>query len=255
MNHPKPSNFRLLLALGTALSAMATISGCRGDRDAEPPRQFFPDMDDQPKWKNQGESTFFSDGRIMRPPVQNAVAFGRVPWQIDASAPGNEWAAKWMGKRQDLLREDMTLYTGMAEEGVYSTTIPLPVSRDMLEHGRKKYEIYCSVCHGHLGDGKGTVGLQWGAVVPSYHDPKYKDAKVETGRDGYIFSVIRNGVRTMPSYGHALTERDAWAVVAYVRALQAAAEGTLGDVPAEKRDQVQRSLPAAGQSEPMGAQK
>jgi mono/diheme cytochrome c family protein len=92
-------------------------------------------------------------------------------------------------------------------------------------------------------------------VVPSYHDPKYKDSKVETGRDGYFFSIIRNGVRTMPAYGHALTERDAWSVVAYVRALQAAAEGTLGDVPADKRDQVQLSQPAAGQPQPTGVQK
>ncbi|MFZ4572799.1 MAG: c-type cytochrome [Phycisphaerales bacterium] len=238
----------LTLATLAAAGSVAFTSGCRDTRSTKPPRQFFPDMDDQPKWKNQGGSGFFADGRMMRAPVAETVPFGRVSWVRDAARPEDSWASTWMQTRLDLLRENQGMYTGMTDEGTYVERIPIAIDRALLEHGRKKYEINCSVCHGYLGDGKGTVGVQWSAPVPSYHDPKYKDAKLETGRDGYLFFVIMNGVRTMPAYGHALTEHDAWSVVAYIRAIQASRPGATGAAqPATQPTQQTAATPAGGE--------
>ncbi|HZW07030.1 MAG TPA: hypothetical protein VFF65_07890, partial [Phycisphaerales bacterium] len=58
---------RLVLTAGAL--ALAAASGCRGDRSDSRPRQFFPDMDDSPKFKPQTATPFFADGRAMRQPV------------------------------------------------------------------------------------------------------------------------------------------------------------------------------------------
>ena len=53
-------------AVATTLCALtlagATV-GCRGDRSNEPPRQFFPSLDDQPKYQAQSKHEFFGDER------------------------------------------------------------------------------------------------------------------------------------------------------------------------------------------------
>ena len=42
--------------------------------------------------------------------------------------------------------------------------------------------------------------------------------------DGYIYEVISNGKGLMGGYKHNLPVRDRWAIVAYLRALQASAK-------------------------------
>src|SRR3954470_16726593 len=85
-------------ALALALLG-AGLAGCRGDREEKPPRQFFPDMDDQPKWKPQSQSEFFVDGRTMRKPVAGTVPFGRNDFVTDAP-----WSKDFMDQRSDLLK-------------------------------------------------------------------------------------------------------------------------------------------------------
>jgi len=60
-----------------AATGVSALTGCRGETTDNPPRQFLPDLDDQLKYKAQGESSFFADGRTMREPPANTVAFGR----------------------------------------------------------------------------------------------------------------------------------------------------------------------------------
>ncbi len=230
-----------------ALSALVLLAGCRGDRSDKPPRQFFPDMDDAPKWKPQGESGFFADGRTMRKPVPGTVPHSR--WSL-ASLPGQpEFTAK---ARVDLLKPDDALYQGKTGPEDYLTWIPIPVDRDLIARGSDRFNIYCSVCHGYQGDGQGEVAKRWTMAIPSFHDERYKDRAQRTGKDGYLYWVIRHGVPkadgtlSMPSYAHALDERDAWAVVAYLRALQATREGDLSDVPEAQRGELERARRAPG---------
>ena len=49
----------ILILAGLALAG-GLLSGCRGDRSDKPPRQFFPDLDDSPKFKPQTKSEFFA---------------------------------------------------------------------------------------------------------------------------------------------------------------------------------------------------
>jgi mono/diheme cytochrome c family protein len=257
MNHPTRRS-RLLLPVIALGAAAAALAACRGERTDAPPRQFLPDMDDQQKFKPQAQTEFFADGRSMRPAVVGAVAFGR---SADPASPA----------RAEFLRPDRAFSTGTGDDGKYLDFIP-PSALEafgaaarggeaammaMLARGQERFDIYCSVCHGYQGDGRGTVGLRWASLPPSYHQEKYTDRRVDTGRDGYLFHVVREGVYDvdpatqarryrMPAYGHAINERDAWAIVAYLRALQASWTKDLASIPPDQRAALDRKpRPAA----------
>jgi mono/diheme cytochrome c family protein len=236
------------LMCGVASLALSAMSGCRGDREDQPPRQFFPDLDDQPRWTPQSQSEFYEDGRTMRMPVPGTVGFSRI-----GPVSEEDWAAPWQQERADLLKSDTLLYEGTTSEGTYTNLMPVQVTADLIARGENRYNIFCAVCHGYTGDGAGMVGQQWSYPLPNFHDPKYVDTTVQQGKDGYIFHVIRYGVPganpgdplKMPAYGHSVDARDAWAIVAYIRTLQAAYGGDLNDVPDARRQELERARPTA----------
>ncbi|MCE2967215.1 MAG: c-type cytochrome [Phycisphaerales bacterium] len=214
------------LALGLCVAGVGVLPACRGDRSDKPPRQFFPDMDDSPKFKPQTATQFFSDGRAMRPAVQGTVAFGR------SSDLGVEGHTEFVSEdRANLLREDSAFYRGVDAQGKWVRKIPasMPVTNETLKRGAERFNIYCAACHNYDGKGGGTVGKAWSYPLPNFHDPKYIVGDANTAMDGYIFDVIRNGILNpgnatvpykMPPYAHAINERDAWSIVAYIRVLQ-----------------------------------
>jgi mono/diheme cytochrome c family protein len=249
-------------AAGVALCAVGVgvLGGCRGDRSDNPPRQFFPDMDDSPKARPQAPGEFFPDGRAMRPGVPGTVPFGR--WEaapgIEAAAAsaGPTWQAMLAAERQELLKDDAPAFTGIGSTGPdgkpqYLRTIPMPVDEALLARGQERYNIYCAACHGLLGRGEGMVGQRWtGRTVANFHDPKYSDPDEpdQKSADGFIFHTAMTGVwdpsgaQKMPPYSHALSERDAWAIVAHIRVLQEQQRGRLADVPEPRRTQLQQEL-------------
>lgn len=247
---------RMMARLAVVAALGAGLSGCRGDRTDDPPRQFLPDMDDSPKWEPQGASPFFLDsedisdeaghvpgahfGRMMRPSPEGAVPFGSLPVAAAEDQFDPAFRDDLNREREGYLRGDDAFYYGVDEDGSPVDTIPMEVTRTLLERGEERFDIYCSVCHGYQGDGRGMVGRRWSIPVPNYHDPKYSDPAQRTGKDGYLFHVARYGLKNpdgsirMPGYGHALDAPDAWAVVAYIRALQAAGVGEAPDPAAEE---------------------
>ncbi|MFK7759537.1 MAG: cytochrome c [Phycisphaerales bacterium] len=237
--HPSPTHSaKALSALMSVLvlgSALTTLGGCRGDRSDNPPRQFFPDMDDQQKIKPQSESEFFVDGNSNRVLVEGTVAFGSTPHDTAALAD-TSWAAKMSSDRAAMLKGDETFYFGLvsgtqdSETPQYVDYMPIELTKELLERGQERFNIYCSMCHGYdgLGGDSGTVGRLW-SIAPANitGDPRFLDRSVESGTDGYLFHIVRDGLYTpdgkirMPSYKHAVDEQDAWAIVAYLRVLQA----------------------------------
>jgi len=223
-----------LCALGSVVlgaTLATTMGGCRGDRTDKRPRQFFPDMDDQPKLKAQSQSEFYEDGHSQRLPVAGTVAFGDHALVPDADED-LAWV-KLMGKdRNDKLRADETYYFGLVSGSTdqYVARMPVEVNQELIERGQERFNIYCSMCHGYdaKGGDSGTVGRLMNVRPVNLLDEKYRDRSGEFGADGYIFHIIRQGLWTpdgknrMPSYGHAVKEQDAWAIVSYIRTLQAA---------------------------------
>jgi len=186
---------------------LVSILGFRGTKFTEPPLDIFPEwafpsMENQPKLRPQSQSAFFADGRADRAPPPRTIARG-------------------------MLREDDHLYRGKDAGGAFASGMPPGLTVDMkfIERGRDRYQIYCVPCHGASGDGNGiTKRYGMGATV-SYHDPRLRSMS-----EGEIFNTITNGKNTMLPYADKLVPEDRWAVVAYVRALQRAQQGTAADV-------------------------
>jgi len=186
---------------------LVSILGFRGTTFTLPPLDVFPEwgfpsMEHQPKFRPQSESAFFADGRADRTPPAHTVARG-------------------------LLREDDHLYRGKDAAGAFATSFPasLTVDRDFMKRGQERYQVYCTPCHSATGDGNGITKRYGMGATPSYHDPRLRAMP-----DGEIYNTITAGKNTMLPYADKIAPEDRWAVVAYVRALQRAQQGTGADV-------------------------
>ncbi|MGA9980143.1 MAG: cytochrome c [Candidatus Sulfotelmatobacter sp.] len=178
------------VSYAAVLLLLALSSGCRLD------------MHVQPKQNPFSRSDFFTDQRSERPPVEGTVARGQ-------------------------LHEDTYFYTGKIGNtpGDY---MPFPVTKEVLERGRERYDIFCAPCHSRVGDGNGIVPSRgFPRKPPSYHIPRLQKAPV-----GYFYNVITEGFGIMPDYSSQIPPRDRWDIVAYVRALQLSQNATMADVPA-----------------------
>jgi mono/diheme cytochrome c family protein len=190
---PSPGSRRALLC-AVALGALA-LGGCGSD------------MHVQPRYKPLDQSSFFGDDRSARPVVPDTVARGH-------------------------LRSDELLYTGKVN-GALADTFPFPITRQDLDRGRERYNIYCAPCHGRLGDGGGMIVERGFSRPPSYHEDRLRKAPA-----GQFFDAITGGFGKMYSYASRLSPEDRWRVVAYIRALQLSQSAALQDVPEAARKQL-----------------
>ena len=175
------------------LVAIALNSACRLD------------MHVQPKQNPLARSEFYPDQRSARPLVEGTVARGE-------------------------LHEDTYYYTGNIGSGP-GDYLPFPVTKEVLERGRERYNIYCAPCHSRVGDGKGFVPSRgFSRMPPSYHIPRLQKAPL-----GYFFDVMTNGFGIMPDYASQISPDDRWKIVAYIRALQLSQNATQADVPSGQK--------------------
>jgi mono/diheme cytochrome c family protein len=165
------------------------------------------DMQDQPKYKPLGESKFFADGREARPIPPGTIA-------------------------RDEMSDTDPFHTGVSN-GQFLETIPTGVDLNLLQRGRDRFDIYCSPCHGRMGDGNGMVAQRGFRAPANFHSDRLRSAP-----PGYIFQVITNGYGAMGDYADQIAVNDRWAIVAYLRALQLSRNATVADVPADARGQL-----------------
>ncbi len=166
------------------------------------------DMHDQPKYDRFKPSAFFDDGRTVRPIPANTIARGE-------------------------LKDTDEIHTG-AKNGAFLETIPVPVNLDVLNRGWERFEIYCTPCHGYLGDGDGMIARRGFMSPPNLHSDRVRQLP-----PGYVYQVIANGYGAMPDYGTQIAVNDRWAIVAYLRALELSQNATIGDVPPGQRQSIQ----------------
>jgi mono/diheme cytochrome c family protein len=127
------------------------------------------------------------------------------------------------------LQEDGHKYRGKADGG-WATTLPMPLTADVLDRGEERYNIYCQPCHGQTGLENGGIvpvrASNW--LVPSLHGDRQRSYAV-----GQLYDIISNGINTMPSYRSQIPTEDRWAIAAYVRTLQLSHATTIETVPAD----------------------
>lgn len=150
----------------------------------------------QEKIDSQSPSDFFQNKAGMRPPVNGTVARGFLPYE----------------------------YKGMPDSSVKLLSNPLAVSKQALERGQERFNIYCSPCHGYFGEGDGRLK----GLFPK--PPTLHSKKVTEWTDGNIYHVITNGQNVMPSYAEQVSREDRWAIIHYIRALQRSKNATDQDL-------------------------
>lgn len=169
------------------------------------------DMQDQPRYKPYKKSEWYKDGRASRELPGGTVARGQ-------------------------LRDNKGFYTGKIDNPTTAapeTTIdangntlvtsfpnaieefPIPVTKELVDRGQERYNIYCIVCHGPVGAGDGMIVRRGFSKPPTYHDERLRNAPV-----GHFFDVITNGWGKMSGYAYQVQPADRWAIAAYIRALQ-----------------------------------
>ena len=91
---------------------------------------------------------------------------------------------------------------------------PVEATEQSVQNGKALFGIYCTMCHGEEGRGDGPMV---GKVMPSSN---LHAERIQRQKDGYLYATIRSGGLVMPSYQHALSTKERWDIVNYVRHLQ-----------------------------------
>ena len=129
------------------------------------------------------------------------------------------------------LQEPVSYFQGKYADGGFVKKAPVTFTASLFKRGQERYDIYCTPCHGRNGYGQGIVVKKGFLPPPSFHLDRLRDSA-----DGYIFDVITNGIRNMPSYKYQIPVADRWAIVAYFRALQRSQNATRDDIPEDVRE-------------------
>lgn len=164
-------------AILAVLGGALAFAGCRNE------------MHDQPKRGPLKPSAFFMDGSSARLLPEGVVARG-------------------------YLRTNQAYFEGLVGTNLLNE-IPISVTRETLERGRERFDIYCSVCHGLSGDGNGMVVQRGFPKPPSFDEPRLRQAPI-----GHFYRVITHGYGVMFPYATRVPPEDRWAIASYIRALQ-----------------------------------
>jgi mono/diheme cytochrome c family protein len=199
-----PQHARRSAILASAATALIALVGCHRD------------MYDQPRLEPLEKNTFFDDGRASRPLVEGVVEYGAIP-------------------------PDSVILTGKVN-GQLTDELPpgIELNAALLKRGEQRFNVFCSNCHGHSGDGDGMIVLRGYRKPPTYHSERLRGTPI-----GHFFDVATNGFGVMPSYASQIPVEDRWAIAAYIRALQLTQYAKLDDVPEAERQQLENQPPAA----------
>lgn len=184
------------------------------------------DMWVQPKYHNPLEmekspsgTKIFADGAVSRPLVAGTIARGH-------------------------LRENEVFYTGF-QNGKLVDQIPIPVTKELILRGQDRFQIFCTPCHGQLGNGKGMIaqrGFELRRPVGNYHTDRLRRMPV-----GHFYDVMTNGYGAMYSYASRIQPRDRWAIASYIRVLQYSQKADQADLTPEEMQQLNNPAPKPAQ--------
>jgi len=180
------------------------------------------DMQDQPKMKPFRSSTFFGDGLSSRQPIQGTVPRGflRTDTALYTGKKTPSAGAQQTQPTQPIAGAQANAYPDAVD------TFPFPITKENVERGRERYEIFCSVCHGLTGNGDGMIVRRGFRRAASFNDDRLRQAPV-----GHYFDAITNGWGAMPAYNAQIPVQDRWAIIAYIRALQLSQKNTTTPAP------------------------
>ncbi|MBF02020.1 MAG: cytochrome C [Flavobacterium sp.] len=162
------------------------VTSCHDD--AKPNYQFFPNMYEAVPYETYSEHEVFKNGKEGQLPAPGTIKRGFVPYEIPNTTEGYALAKETLKSPLDSLSRNP-------------------------ENGKALFNIYCAICHGEKGDGKGNlVKREKFLGVPSYKDREITE--------GSIYHVVTYGLNSMGSHANQLTQEERWQVADYVLKLK-----------------------------------
>ena len=180
-----------LLKIAFVLGIVVSFSSCKDN--LKPNYQYMPNMYESVAYETYSESDAFNSptglkGKEGQLPAEGSIKRGFVPYGIPNTTEGYNFSKT------------------IAKSPLDSTAV------DMKKAG-ELYDIYCAICHGEGGDGKGNlVKREKFLGVPSY-----KDRVITTGS---VFHVVTYGLNSMGSHANQLSKAERWQVADYVMKLK-----------------------------------
>lgn len=172
------------------------VASCQNDK--KPNYQYMPNMYESVAYEAYSEHEIFESitgGSASMKPATGSVARGWMPYEIENNAAGYAFAKANL--------DNKTLNTD-----------------SRAAKGEELYNIYCGICHGKKGDGKGTLVKREKILgVPAYND----QGRAIT--EGSIYHVMYYGINSMGSYASQMTEDEMWMVDHYVMSLKDKLDG------------------------------
>lgn len=180
-----------LLKIVFVLGIIVSFSSCKDN--SKPNYQYMPNMYESVAYETYSESEAFNSptglkGKEGQLPPAGSIKRGYVPYEIPNTTEGYNFSKTIVKSPLD------------------STAI------DMKKAG-ELFDIYCAICHGTTGNGKGKLVTQEKFLgVPSYADRQVSI--------GSIYHVQTYGLNSMGSYANQLSQKERWMVAAYVLELK-----------------------------------
>jgi hypothetical protein len=177
------SVYKIMILLGMS----ALVTSCHDTKN--PNYQYMPNMYEGISYETYSESKAFKNGKEGQLPANGSINRGFEVYEYENSTAGYELAkANLKSPLDSLSTKDMETAKGL-------------------------FDIYCAICHGTAGDGKGKLVTQEKFLgVPSYADRPVTA--------GSIFHVVTYGLNSMGSHANQLNAHERWLVTAYVLKLK-----------------------------------
>lgn len=194
MNVPRRIPLLVLLLTGAiSIFVILVLAGRITWFSEQPPVEFLNNMDHNFKAITQSGNTYFADGASQRPPVEGTVARG-VP--VYALTMGETEAAETQNVDPEMEQSEF-----------------------LMARGQNRYNVFCSPCHNYDAQGNSLVATrgEWAGI------PDLTRSETAALSNARIFHIISAGQNLMPSYADKVAPVDRWAIVYYLRSLQAAA--------------------------------
>jgi mono/diheme cytochrome c family protein len=189
----------IALVVGTSISLVSCFN------KEKPNYQYFPDMYVSPSYEAYGAYEAFPNEQSAMMPAENTIPRGFDKYDGEDTPAGL-----------------------VASKEIHE--YPLEVTEENLSTGSHLYTLYCAVCHGDKGDGKGIlVEREKFLGIPSYAD---------AGRSivpGGIYHVQTYGLNAMGSYASQTSAKERWQIAMHVMDLKASLLGEPGLLDAAKK--------------------
>lgn len=178
------------------IALVVCAAGVISCADSDSPNyQYMPDMYEPVSYEAYGDYPVFENNQEAKLPVEGTIPRGWKPYEYENTTEG------------------------MANAKA-NLTNPLAYTEDNSIEGKQLYTIYCAVCHGDKGDGKGILVEREKILgIPSYDD---------AGRaitEGSVYHVMYYGLNNMGSYASQTTIEERWQITHYVMSLKDKLEG------------------------------